>query len=388
MEKRKIGSITKMSEGKYRIRISCGFDDFGKRQVLQKVVNAKNDTEAERIMMEMYVNREKELTIHNGAPKTLADLYRAWTKNHVSKLAGATQEFYERLWKRIEIKGKIKLCRLNAGNIYDILDCIPDGEKRTKSGVYKMLKTMFGKAVKWGYMNDNPCNYVDAPQYKADEKKILTEDMATIVLDNIGKEDIKYQTMFFLACTCGLRRQEIIALSWSNIDFSNRSIQIKQAAAQIRGKGTVIKETKTNKSVRKLYMTDTLYYLLLQIKNAQEKRKAQLCNLYHDDDFVFTQWNGEVMHISTPSHWWKSFCDKLGMQGITFHSLRHTAATFMIKSNVPISTVSAVLGHANITTTLNTYTHVIEDTKQEAIQVLDNIFGIGQQEENLNKNIG
>ena len=94
------------------------------------------------------------------------------------------------------------------------------------------------------------------------------------------------------------------------------------------------------------------------------------------------------MHISTPSHWWKSFCDKLGMQGITFHSLRHTAATFMIKSNVPISTVSAVLGHANITTTLNTYTHVIEDTKQEAIQVLDNIFGIGQQEDNLNKNIG
>lgn len=378
MQKRKIGSITKMSEGKYRIRISCGFDDFGKRQVLQKVVNAKNDTEAERIMMEMYVNREKELTIHNSSPKTLEDLYMEWTKNHVSKLAASTQSFYAYLWNRIENKGKIKLNRLNAGNIYDILGCIPDTEKRTKSGVYKMLKAMFSKAVQWKYMVDNPCDYVDAPQYKAAEKAVLTADTAEVILTRISEEDIKYQAIFFLACTCGMRKQEIVALQWKDIDFANRTIHIRQAASHVKGKGTIIKDTKTEKSKRNLYLTDTLYYLLLQIQNAQMKRKAELYNLYNDGDFIFTQWNGEIMHISTPTHWWVKFCKRIGVEGITFHALRHTAATFMIKNNVPISTVSAVLGHSNITTTLNTYTHVIEDTKREAIQTLDNIFGIDQ----------
>ena len=79
------------------------------------------------------------------------------------------------------------------------------------------------------------------------------------------------------------------------------------------------------------------------------------------------------MCLSTPSHWWKDFAKNNGIEDVTFHGLRHTAATYMIKSNVPISTVSGVLGHAQISTTLNTYTHVIEDTKKAAINIMSDI---------------
>ena len=80
------------------------------------------------------------------------------------------------------------------------------------------------------------------------------------------------------------------------------------------------------------------------------------------------------MSLQTPSHWWKEFADKIGVTDVTFHGLRHTAASYMIKNNVPITTVSGVLGHANTTTTLNIYSHMIEDTKKGAIDVLTDVF--------------
>ena len=80
------------------------------------------------------------------------------------------------------------------------------------------------------------------------------------------------------------------------------------------------------------------------------------------------------MCLATPSHWWSDFAKKCGIEGVTFHGLRHTAATYMIKNNVPISTVSGVLGHAQISTTLNTYTHVIEDTKKSAINIMADVI--------------
>lgn len=384
-EKRKVGSITKIGDEKYRIRISCGFDDYGKRQVLQRVVIAKSDTEAEKIMMEMYVNREKELRTRHSAPSTLEDLYNEWTRLHVSKLAPSTQEFYERLWKRIENKGKIKLQRIKPGNVYDIIvDMVPDEQARTKCGVFKMLKTMFGKAVKWEYMNSNPCEYLDAPKYTPPEKKILKESDALAVLNRIEQEETKYQAAFFLACVCSLRRQEVVGLRWEYIDFKTRTFEIKKVATRAKGKGTFTKEPKTKKSRRKLHMTDTIYFLLLRLQNEQIEAKTKLGNLYRDEGFVFTQWDGGIMDLGTVSHWWKTFRESLDssidVENVTYHSLRHTAATYMIKNNVPISTVSGVLGHSNITTTLNTYTHVIEDTKQAAIQTVDNIFSLQKEE--------
>lgn len=83
------------------------------------------------------------------------------------------------------------------------------------------------------------------------------------------------------------------------------------------------------------------------------------------------------MAINTPSKWWYKFRDKNKLGNVPFHGLRHTAATFMLKNNIPVPTISAVLGLASITTTLNTYVHVVEDTKKEAITSMENMI-LGQ----------
>jgi len=233
-----------------------------------------------------------------------------------------------------------------------------------------MLKAIFNKGVKWGFLSSNPCMKIDTPQYKPAEKKTLSEEQIHILSERITGEDLKYQAIYYFAVLCGMRRQEIIGLKWSDIDFKENKFKICRAASHIKGKGTRPADTKTDKSMRTLFLPEILKHILLRLRAEQRHIKFLFGDKWINEDWIFTQSNGHIMHIQTPTHWWSEFSKKNGIDGITFHCLRHTAATFMIKNNIPISTVSGVLGHANIVTTLNTYTHIVEDTKKTAINVM------------------
>lgn len=376
-EKRAIGHIKKIEDGKYLLRLSCGFDEFGKRIQPSKVIHCTSDTEAEKALIEFYNQRERLAMEHRtGVPQTLKQLYDEWFANHVQRnCSTSTATFYSDMWKsHVADKGRAKLDTLTPKSIYSILDRIE--KQRAKNAVYKMLKAMFTKAKKWGYMSVNPCDMVETPQYKAGEKKPLSEHDITLVMQNIGRQETKYQAIFYFAALCGLRRQEILGLQWQDIDFAENRFFIRRAATEIRGRGTTTKAPKTEKSARTLFLPAPLKQALLLHMNEQRRQKNMLGDKWKDGDWVFTQWDGSIMCLQTPSHWWKEFSGGLGITGVTFHGLRHTAASYMIKNNVPITTVSGVLGHANTTTTLNIYSHMIEDTKKSAIDVLTDVFSV------------
>lgn len=382
-EKRAVGHIKKLDETKYLLRLSCGFDEFGKRIQPSKVVHCTSDTEAEKALIDFYTQRERlSQERRTGAPQTLVQLYNEWYTNHIERnCAEKTRSFYAELWRRhIADKGRVKLTAITPKSIYSILDRID--RPRTKNAVYKMLNAMFNKAVNWGYMSNNPCGRVETPQYKSSEKQPLSTDDIALIMQNLGTEEIKYQAIFYFAALCGLRRQEILGLQWPDIDLENNCFYIHRAAVEIKGSGTITKAPKTEKSVRTLFLPEPLKQSLLLHMDEQEAQKRVLGDKWQDGNWVFTQWNGALMSLQTPSHWWKEFADKIGVTGVTFHGLRHTAASYMIKNNVPITTVSGVLGHANTSTTLNIYSHMLEDTKKEAIDVLANVFNSGKHAEN------
>lgn len=376
-KKRSIGHIKKLSEGKYLLRLSLGFDDFGKRLQPSKVVECSSDREAEKQLLEFY-NEKKRLQATQTAkvPETLQNLYDEWYSNHIKiNLTEKTAEFYSYLWDRhVKQFGKLKLKNASPKHIYSILQNIETD--RAKNGTYKMLKTMFNKAVKWGYMAHNPCEHIDTPKYKAKEKGTLTEEDIQQVMKALPDEELKFQAIFHFATLCGMRRQEILGLKWSDIDFKSCTVTIQRAATELQGKGTVTKDTKTDKSNRILPISDTLKSILLKHKAVQNRQRFRAGNKWNDEDWIFTQWDGKLMCLQTPSHWWKDFAEKIGIENVTFHGLRHTAASYMIKNNIPISTVSGVLGHANTSTTLNIYTHIIEDTKRDAINVMADIINM------------
>lgn len=375
MSKRSVGHVKKLDEGKYLLRLSCGFDDFGKRIQPSKTVYCSSGREAEKLLMDFYRERERMATQRVvKTPLTLAELYEEWIENHVKiNLTPKTGEFYEYLWERnLKPSGSLKLKTTTTKNIHKILIGI-EGD-RTRNAAYKMLKAMFNKAIRWGYLLNNPCDQIDTPKYKAKEKKTLGETEIQNVMKSIVQEELKFQAIFYFAAMCGMRKQEIIGLKWSDINFKDKSFTIQRAATTLHKIGTVSKETKTDKSNRTLYFPVGLDVILLKHMNQQNEQKRKCGDKWVNEGWIFTQWNGKLMDLNTPSHWWKGFAEANGIVGVTFHGLRHTAATFMIKNNVPISAVSGVLGHANISTTLNTYTHVIEDTKKAAISVMSNVY--------------
>lgn len=383
-EKRSIGHVKKLSEGKYLLRLSLGYDDFGKRIQPSKVVTCSCIREADKLLHDFYSEKEKLFMQHNlYVPKTLGQLYDYWYQHHVKvNLSPKTQQWYNQLWSlHVSHASELKTEILSPAHVLKIIDAAKSA--RNKNAVYKMLSALFNKSVKWGYIQDNPCTRIDTPKYIAPEKKALTESEIILASEEIAKEGLKYQALFYFALLCSMRRQEIIALKWSDIDFGRSQFRIKRAAQDIPGKGTVAGDTKTEKSKRNLYLPDILKVILLQLRNEQNSLKHMYGDKWEDGDWVFTQQNGRIMNIHTPTNWWKEFSTKNNINSVTFHGLRHTAATFMIKNNVPISTVSGVLGHSNISTTLNTYTHVIEDSKKVAINIMENIVTDNKNKSNL-----
>ena len=374
--KRDFGTVRKLAPGKYLLRVSDGFDDYGKRRQPSKTVYCSCDREAERELIAFYYEVKNNAKFNlKGAPATLSDLYEEWFNNHVSTLEENTQKYYKSHWKNIELYGKIKLNTIRPSHIYDIISTLTSDKK--KNATFKMLKSMFNKAVKWGYISDNPCNRVDTPKYEAAEKPVLTQKEIQLVMSVLPYEELKYQAMFYFAAMDSMRRQEIIALRRSCINFEEDSFRIKEAAFKDKDGKTRVKKTKTKKSKRNMALPLVLKNILIALFKEQDAERERLGTKWkgEEDNFIFTQWDGSIMCISTPTHWWRDFAEKHGINPtVAFHCLRHTAATYMIKNNVPITTVSGLLGHAKTSTTVNIYAHVIEGTKREGIISLENTY--------------
>lgn len=389
MDKRRgIGSIRWLENGKCLLRLSAGTDDFGNRIQLTRTVSAKNDREAERLLYEFYSERDTlrdEKVTHT--PETLGALYAEWNANHVkTALRPKTAEFYDSLWKNhLKKYEKSKLTTFNPRMVYKILNDtrpvvqlkkdknprkadIKTGD-RLKKGVFGLLKAMFNQAVKWGYMTDNPCLRVDVPTYKAVEKGYYSNEEITAIMELVSHEALKYQAIFYFAVLCGLRRGEIIGLQWDDIDFDAMTFSVRQAATRLTGEGTEEGDTKTRKSQRTLTLPRTLLPVLKGLRVEQAEAKLKLQQHWIDGGYVFTQWNGKLMCVDTPTNWWSKMREKHPElpDHKSLHTLRHTMATYMIQDNVPISDVSGALGHARQSTTLNIYSHVIEDSKKEAM---------------------
>ncbi|MBR4892599.1 MAG: site-specific integrase [Clostridia bacterium] len=374
MKNRKIGNITKLKDNKYKIRISAGFDDFGKRKVISKTISCSSDTEAEKYLIKLY--NEKDFFKSSSNPKYLKDLIDVFMANHAKNLSLNTIDYYNTLNKHLVNFHYLKIENLNIININKILDSLPDG--KIKQSVFKFLKTVINKNITWGYFkNINPCNMITTPKYKPKEKSILNINDIDKINALIINEEFKYQCIFYFAVLLGLRRGEIIALKWNDIDFKNKTVSINKSATLSHNSNedyVVLKETKTVSSVRVLSLPNILADILRKLKQEQNINILKLGDLYVNNNFIFTTWNGKIMNLHTPTNWWRDFTKKHNLSNVTLHGLRHTCCSLMLKEGNDIATISKTLGHSNISTTLNIYSHMIEDNKKKAIESVASYF--------------
>ena len=198
-----------------------------------------------------------------------------------------------------------------------------------------------------------------------------------------SKKEIPEQirVLFILAIYAGLRKGELLALEWSDIDFDNDTVTVSKAVSVVAGE-QITKAPKTKNSRRVVSIPHFLTQRLKALKTARIKYRLQLGEYWQGAEWVFIQDNGKQMSYSTP---YSAFQDTIArynagklvadqLPSIPFHGLRHTSATLLIAGKQDVRTVSSRLGHAQASTTMNIYAHALQDTDRKASAALENML--------------
>lgn len=247
---------------------------------------------------------------------------------------------------------------------------------------FSLLKSMLNQAVKWDYIQYNPCDKATKPkQQKNREMKCLDKNEIDILFNILDNEsNISLKTIVKLLVTTGMRRSECLGLSWNDVDLVKQIITVHRTLQYTPEKGKYFGPTKTDSSVRVIPLPTSIIPVLKNYKEYQDGLKHTMGKKWCESDVVFTSFSykhaGEPLNPDTVSEWFRKFMkansDKLPY--VRMHDLRHTYITQLIYAKTPIPTVSKFAGHSNITTTLNRYTHAIESVDKTGIEVVDKVF--------------
>lgn len=231
---------------------------------------------------------------------------------------------------------------------------------RTRLQAFRTLSLAMNYAVKMQIVAANPCNVVPAPQYKRADIHPFTDEEVQAILNET--HDKRYGPLFQLAFTTGMRQGELFGLKWSDIDWTNETIKVERQAREYKGH-VRLKKPKTKAGTRTIQLTLKTVEMLQAMP-----RPMKL------DAMLFTSPHGQVIRANNfRKRQWVPLLKKLDIAHRGFHHVRHTAATMMLKSKVPVIIVSGVIGHTKVSTTQDIYGHYIPEDSSQAAAVMSHI---------------
>ena len=367
------GNIRKRKDGRWEGRYTAGYDsETGKRinkNVLGKTqAEVKEKLKAAMAESQLFdVSREDEYTVATW----LKTWYELYAKPNVRI---ATADRYRLMIDTYTIPriGKIKLKKLTSRDLQKLYkDLMEKGRVNTKSGhgnpglssttvrsVHLMLHCAFERAVTERLIPRNPTNDCIAPKVRKMEMKILAPENIKGYLDAADQRGLL--PMFYLELVSGLRKGELVALLWSDLDVQNKTISVSKQYVKNPNGELTLSRPKTETSLRKVSIPQMAVDLLIQ---EHEKHPG---NPYMFPSPV----TGEMYYPDSVVNLHKKLLKDAGLGHIRFHDLRHTFATMALQNGVDIKTVSSMLGHYDAGFTLRTYTHATRQKQDEAAQTM------------------
>ena len=374
-----MATIRKRKNGSFEIKVSCGYDVNGKQ--VNQYRSYYPEPGMTKKQIEKEVNRQAVLFEEDckrgqiTAAVKFQTLCEQWFDEYaklnlrptsIQRLRGATVRVYPAL-------GHKRMDKITARDIQKfITDLVTNGKnmrtgkplsKKTAVHHLNLISDVFQYAIRMGMLCDNPCRRVFLPPIEHTEKEIFTLDEVQKLFENITGEPLKYQLFFSLAVYGGYRRSELLGLEWKDIDFENDLIHIRRTSQYTAELGIYTDTTKTRKSKRVSKMPKYIMELLGQFKQEQDAEIERIGSKWEDHDRLFTKWNGAPMNPQTPFEWLQGYCERIGVPFKNIHSLRHLHASLLIFQGVDVVAVSSDMGHSEISTTLNMYSHMFQEAR-------------------------
>ena len=390
------GSIEKRGKNSYRLTVSEGFDLNGKPMIHRKTVHGtKKDAEVE---LAKFVTEVQNGLVIDGKSLKFSEFVDVWKRDYGSKELAPTT--YKRYCRMLETRilpyfGHFYINKIRPTDImkfYDLLEKDTqlvrkkdnNGSKTKKplSGKtilehHRLLRAMLHRAVYWQLIVSNPAERVQPPKAKKPKRKSYDDEQTKILLENLEKltvEDTKYKVAIILTIFTGVRLGELMGLEWQDVDFRNGIISINRSSQYLSDMGVFTKVPKIESSIREIAIPEFIISLLEEYKLWYEEQKSLYGELWTNSDRLFVQADGKPMHPSSISKWFVKYVGTIGLPVINFHGLRHTNASLLVAQNVDIAVVSARLGHAQISTTLDFYVHPLFSHNRKAGYALENLL--------------
>ena len=423
--------IKKVSDKSYRIVVFLGRDVDGKEinssctyhpqskseKAVQKEVNNYARDFERRVLEGEYYEGEK-ITFRDFASKW----DKEWASDHLTQSIRESYNANLRIWAFKHI-GHIPVAKIRASHLQSLIQKMKEEGKATKTikTVFASISSVLKYAYKLEVIKENPVLRCEFPKedsdnklhyftleqaktflnalddeysstYSAHERTLERTGTSWMVKDYEEKHRIgtQWKAFFTLAIYGGFRRGELLALSWEDIDFENKTISVSKAMARVKG-GQVLKAPKTKAGNRILTMPPQCFQILKKWKREEYNLCLAMGSEWlgfrgkeFDKNFIFIQMDsGRGMHLDSPRNrfvtiieMYNAKCekeeDKLPL--IRLHDLRHTSATLLLSENVDIETVSHRLGHSKASVTLDVYGHALETKDAVASEKLETLF--------------
>jgi integrase len=383
------GSVVKRGNG-YSIVVELDRDPVTNRRRQKWHSGYRTKRDAERALSEIVASLHVGTYIE-PTKQTLADFAKEWLVAVGPTIRPSTRHSYDRNMRLHVLPrlGAVELRRVDAGMLNALYAALlADGKRTVANGgagglsprsvryIHTIIHRAFRDAVRWGRIARNPADAADPPRASAVVRPTMTTWTAEQVrafLDHTAEH--RLHAAFVLLATTGMRRGECLGLRWSDVDLAAGRVSIAQTVIMVHH-DIRVGSPKTSRGRRTVELDPETVAALREQRKRQAAERLLMGAGFTDNGLVFCMPDGGPLHPERFSRTFSRQTAHAGLPPIRLHDLRHTWATLALQNGVHPKIVQERLGHANVSITLDVYSHVSEGLHSDAAtRVASMIFG-------------
>ena len=370
------GSVRQRKDGRWEGRVVIGYDEKGLPRTKNVLAKTKRECQEKLKQLRETVIGPRTEKVRPEMP--FGEWLDFWYQNYVKpQIRPTTQANYEaKIYQHIIPElGKIPLNQLAQKDLQQFYARMKTGGRliRTEQfgkglsdsmvrGLHAACRSALEKAVQEGLIRTNPAVGCKLPPKRGREMQVLGREELQRFLIQAQAEG--YFELFLLDLCTGLRRGELLALQWDDLDFKSGTLTVNKRVYEVKGQLRV-SVPKTRASIRRLVLPPGVVEVLRQYRETVNSRWMFPSPVKEDTP----------MTPGAVRRWLQIILERAGCKRIRFHDLRHTFATLSLENGMDVKTLSSMLGHVSAATTLDIYTHVTGDMQSEAAAKIDRGLG-------------
>jgi integrase len=387
------GHVRRRGKTSWEIKFDVGQDPLtGKRRI--RYSSFKGTKRGAEIEAARLVARAADGALVDPSKLTVGQFFDRWETNWVAtNVSPKTRERYAELISHVRrVLGGVVLQKVRPAMLQDLYGELQrTGKQSKKKGgqatglsartvghVHRVLHRALGHAAQWGHVAQNAAALVDPPRVPEKEIEILPAADLGLMLNKLRGTAI--YPIAAIALGTGVRRGELLALRWQDIDFDKGLVRVERSLESSKD-GLRFKAPKTRHGRRTITLPASIVAELRGLWKAQQEQRLALgLGKAGSDALVFSKVDSGPLDPDGVSKAWKRAATVAGKPGLTFHALRHTHASQLIAAGVDILTVSRRLGHGSPTITLSVYGHLFTNADDRSATVLESTFAAARTE--------